>query len=180
MKITNVTIAFAQDLFEPKAGEDGGTPKYKSAFLLKADDAQILAINKAISDCADAKWGAKGPATLKMLRGSGKVCLGDGDTKPYNGYAGCFYINAANPLRPTVVDVDKTPLTQKDGKPYSGSKVHAVIEFWAQDNKFGKRINATLMGVQFVADGERFGAGGVADESDFDDISAGVEAEDLA
>lgn len=180
MKLTNVTIAFAQDLFVPKAGEDGGTPKYKSAFLIDPASPLIIEANKAIEACAVAKWGAKAEQTLKLLRATGKVALADGDLKPYNGYAGKMYINASNAMRPTVVNRDKTPLTEADGVIYSGCKVHAVIEFWAQDNKFGKRINAELKGVQFAADGERFAAGAVADASDFDDISEGVTADDLA
>ena len=37
-----------------------------------------------------------------------------------------------------------------------------VIDVWAQNNQYGKRINAQLDGVQFVRDGEPFGEGGIS------------------
>jgi hypothetical protein len=61
------------------------------------------------------------------------------------------------------------------GKPYSGCYVNAVIELWAQDNKFGKRINASLMGVQFLRDGQRLSGGGVASADDFQAIPEAAE-----
>lgn len=47
------------------------------------------------------------------------------------------------------------------------------------DNNFGKRINASLGGVQFYRDGDAFAGGGVASEDDFDDVSEGADAESL-
>ena len=44
----------------------------------------------------------------------------------------------------------------------------ALVDFWAQDNQFGKRVNATLTGVQFVRDGDSFGGARVAAADDFD------------
>jgi hypothetical protein len=61
-------------------------------------------------------------------------------------------------------------LSASSGKVYSGCYVNASIELWAQDNKFGKRINATLMGVQFLRDGARLVGGGVASADDFEAI----------
>ena len=109
---------------------------------------------------------------LKALRSADKTCLHSGDLKAnYDGFEGMLYISARNSLRPLVIDVNKSPLTGEDGKPYAGCYVNASLELWAQDNNYGKRINATLMGVQFYKDGESFTGGGVASEDDFDDIS---------
>ncbi|MDC5277565.1 DUF2815 family protein, partial [Acinetobacter baumannii] len=72
----------------------------------------------------------------------------------------------------------KTPLVQADGRPYAGCYVNAAIELWCQDNNYGKRINASLRGVQFLKDGEAFAGGGVASEDDFEDLSAADETED--
>ena len=71
-----------------------------------------------------------------------------------------------------MIDVNKSPLTEQHGKPYSGCYVNAFVEFWTQDNNYGKRVNATLLGVQFYRDGESFSGGGVADTDDFDDLTA--------
>lgn len=83
-----------------------------------------------------------------------------------------MYVSARNALRPLVVDVNKAPLTAEDGKPYAGCYVNASIELWTQDNNYGKRVNATLRGVQFYKDGESFAGGGVASDDDFDDLTA--------
>ena len=40
--------------------------------------------------------------------------------------------------------------------------MNAIVELWAQDNNYGKRINASLAGVQFAKDGEAFAGGTVA------------------
>ncbi len=87
-------------------------------------------------------------------------------------------LNASNKARPLVLDRDKTPLTAADGKPYSGSYMNVSLEIWAQDNNFGKRINATLKGVQFVGDGDSFGGGAPASPDDFEDLAVGED--DLA
>ena len=65
---------------------------------------------------------------------------------------------------------------EPSGRPYAGCYVNAVLEFWAQDNKFGKRVNATLMGVQFFRDGDAFSGGGAASDDDFDDVTSGADA----
>ena len=100
------------------------------------------------------------------------LVLQDGDLKAqYAGYPGNLFFNARSATRPTVVDRNKAQLTEADGKPYAGAYVNALIELWAQDNQFGKRINASLRGVQFVRDGDAFGGGAApASEEDFPDL----------
>ena len=51
---------------------------------------------------------------------------------------------------------------------YAGCYVNAVIELWFQNNGFGKRVNANLLGVQFFKDGEPFGDNAGASADDFD------------
>ena len=50
------------------------------------------------------------------------------------------------------------------------------IECWAQDNKHGKRINFSLLGVQFVRDGERLAGGSVATADDFEPLPGATDA----
>jgi hypothetical protein len=96
--------------------------------------------------------------------------LHDGDLKDYDGYANQFYIRASNQVRPTIVDRNRATITEKDGKIYSGCYVNAIVSLWAQDNKFGKRINANLRGVQFAADGEAFAGGNAARADEFEQL----------
>ena len=70
---------------------------------------------------------------------------------------------------------DKTQLNPDDGVMYAGCYVNAVLDIWAMDNKFGKRICATLSGAQFFKDGDAFTGGAPATEADFDDYSVTPE-----
>lgn len=167
VKLQKVRLAFPQ-LFHAKSFGDGD-PAFSAAFIL--DDAQVATIEKAIVAVAKEKYGDKYEPTLKSIRAKGDVCLRNGDEKAnYEGFEGRQYISSRSKTRPTVVDRDRTPLTEHDGKPYAGCYVNAIIDVWAQANEYGKRINASLKGVQFHSDGEAFGGGGVARADDFDVI----------
>jgi len=64
---------------------------------------------------------------------------------------------------------DGTPM---DPEPYSGSFLDVTFDFWAQDNQFGKRINANIVGLQFRKHGDAFSAVAKATDEDFEDLSA--------
>ena len=180
IKLANVRLAFPQ-VFEAKTVNGEGKPAFSANFLIDPADPQVKVIQAAIDAVGKEKWGAKAEGILKQMRAADKTALHNGDLKStYDGFAGNLYVSARNPLRPLVLDSNKAPLTAQDGKPYAGCFVNASIELWAQDNNYGKRVNATLMGVQFFKDGDSFTGGGVASEDDFDDVSAGATADDLA
>lgn len=179
LTLTDVRLAFPA-LFESKTVNGEGTPAFSAAFIIPPTHPAIKALNAAIVQVAKDKWGAKADSVLATMRATDKVCLHNGDTKgDYEGYAGNLFVSARNKVRPLVLDKDKTPLTQADGRPYAGCYVNASIELWAQDNSYGKRINASLRGVQFFKDGDAFAGGGVADESEFEDMGEGADASDL-
>ncbi len=179
IKLENVRLTFPV-LFEARTVNGEGKPAFSASFLLDPADPQVKALNQAIEQVAREKWGAKTDAVLKQMRGQDKVCLHDGDLKSnYDGFPGSLYVSARSTTRPLVIDKDRSPLTEADGKPYAGCYVNASVELWAQDNNYGKRINAGLRGVQFFRDGDAFAGGGTASEDEFDDISSGVEAGDL-
>lgn len=159
--LKNVRLSFPS-IFK-KASFKGQEGKYEATFLLdKEKHADVIKLireeiaQKIATDLKGAKLGAD------------KICLKDGEDVDYDGYAGCFSIKASNNKRPMVIDRDKTPLVEDDGKLYAGCYVNAIIELWAQNNEYGKRINANLLGVQFYADGEPFGDGVRASADDFD------------
>jgi hypothetical protein len=182
LKLTNVRLSFP-DLFE--AGEYEGKRTYGATFLIEPGSANDKAIGASMAEVAKEQWKEKGAAILKAAIAGGsnqKICYWDGSTKTYDGYEGMKALTAKRGEekgRPLVLDKDKTPLVSGDGKPYAGCYVNASVELWAQDNKFGKSIRCTLLGVQFYADGDAFSAGSVADESDFDDLSVGGEEDPL-
>lgn len=175
VRIENVRLTFPV-LFDAKQVNGQGDPKFSAAFLIPKDHPQMGDIKAAIKTAAGEKWATKADEVLKALFAGDRLALHDGDAKSdYDGYAGNYFVNASNKIRPLVVDGNRAPLQAADGKPYSGCYVTAILEFWAQDNQFGKRVNASLLGVQFVKDGDRLAGGGVAAADDFEAIP-GTEA----
>ena len=179
MRITlkEVVIAYAQGIFEARVPEQGGDPKYTAAFLFSKDHSAVKQLTDAVVAVAKEKWGVKADETLKQLKAADRLPVHSGDAKPNSaGYASKLYVNAGNKIRPVVIDANKGALTAADGRPYSGSVVNVILDIWPQDNKFGKRINASLLGVQFVRDGERLAGGSMATADDFEAIP-GTEGE---
>jgi len=166
MKIAlkNVRLSFPS-LFQ-KAQFNGIDGKYEATFLLhKKDHAKEIAEIEAGIKAMIAK-------DLKGVKlGSDKLCLRDGDDVEYQGYSDHMSFKASTKKRPLVIAKDKSPLTEDDGVIYGGCYVNGSVELWAQNNEYGKRINGTLLGVQFARDGESFASGSSGSLSDFDDIS---------
>ena len=183
VKLTNVRLAFPA-LFEPKAVNAGDDPRFSAAFPIDPTSENAKALSSAVAAVAKEKWGAKADAILAELKSKGRVAYKESalskDGEVYDGFEGMHTFNATNKVRPLVIDSNKTPLTAADGKPYAGCYVDVIVEFWAQDNSYGKRVNATLSGVQFRADGDAFSGGRPASTDEFDDLAQGSEAEALA
>lgn len=182
MKVTlnNVRLAFPS-LWEARAFDSNDkNPAYSASFIFPKTHPAFKLVNDAIESVAKEKWEDKATIQLKTMRSGDKVCLRDGDTKPESdGFPSNFFVSSRNKSRPFVCDKDKSPLTQADGKPYAGCYVNAVIDIWAQNNNYGKRINATLSGVQFLKDGDAFSGSPPATPDDFEDLSEGADADDL-
>lgn len=181
IKVTEARLSFP-DIWRPKAIKSGkgepGEPKYSAHFLLdkKEQADQIKSLKQAIFALAKEKWGDK---TKDMItKGKVTVCLHEGSDKDYDGYSeDNMFLSASSGKRPTIVDRDKTALAEDDRRPYGGCYVNGIVRLWVQDNNFGKRVNAELLGVQFVKDGEPFGAAPLADDA-FDDLDAGKKKGD--
>jgi hypothetical protein len=176
VKIKNGRVAFP-NLFEARSFQGEGDPAYSASIILEKTNPSIKEIEKTIIAVAKEKWGDKSAAMLKDLKAKDKLPLHDGDSKTeYEGFPGNVYVSARNKSRPLVIDRDKTPLTKEDGRPYGGAICNVNVDIWAQENQFGKRINATLVGVQFVKDADAFSGAAPATVEDFDAV--GDEAEE--
>jgi len=177
VKLKNVRLAFGDGLWEAKTVQGEGKPAFSCSFLLTPDHPQLEEIRDAMKAVAKEKWGAKAQEVYGLLSKQDRLALHDGDNKAnYDGYPGNFFISARNAARPTVVNKDRSALTQSDGVVYSGCYVNAIVDFWAMDNKYGKRLCCSLSGVQFYADGDSFSGATMATADDFDDLGADAGA----
>lgn len=172
--LNKVRLSFP-DLFKVGTPIAGSTsePKFGGQFIFAKDSEAYARAQAEVIKVATEKWGKNAIAILGELP-KDKLCLrkGNGNLdkagEVRNGYADMSYIVARNKVRPIVVDRDKTPLIEADGKPYGGCYVNVSVDIYAMDKPgMGKSINATLLAVQFHSDGESFGGStGTADVFD--------------
>ena len=168
--LIGVRLAFPV-LNEPESFQGEGKPRYSATALIEPGSENHQACLAAMRAAAVEKWGeAKADAAVKGLTAALKTALGDGNLKSeYAGFEDMVYVaahaQAASP--PTLLDGQKKQLPRNTPVIYPGCYVNMSVEFWAQDNQWGKRINASLRGVQFVKDGDSFGAGAPAAADEF-------------
>ncbi len=186
IQLQKVRLAFPQ-LFQAKA-INNGSARYSAALIIDPKSQASKDIRAQMLAAAKGKFGDdKGEAVLAKLTKENRVCYRteerankEGDV--YEGFQGMHSLNAANKVRPLVIDADKSPLTAEDGRPYAGCYVNAIVEIWAQNNPdptIGRRLNCTLLGVQFAGDGDAFGGASVASVDAFSAVSTGSDADDL-
>lgn len=95
-----------------------------------------------------------------------KLCLREPDRDELKYMEDNLIIKANSPRPPIVLHPDgRTVMTEATDKIYSGCYVNAKIRIWGQANKYGKRINANLIAVQYVPkDAESFDGSYVSPE----------------
>jgi len=171
VQLRNVRLAFPA-IFQPQAfGEN--TPAYGAKLIVDPSSPNVAAIRDAIAAVATEKWGPKGAAIAKQLAADKKSAWVEGayknkDGDAFDGFDGNFFLSTrSEKLRPTALDRQGQPVTETDRVIYGGCYVHASVDIYAQDNKWGRRINAVLRGVKFYADGEGFGGSSAASADEF-------------
>lgn len=175
MHISNVQFSYfyGHEAFTAKPTPQNPNPKPNFCVhgLMEPTHPELLRIAAKIEEVGAAhQW--KGDVTWaqvkEQLKAQDKLCLHRGDVTKAGvpEYAGKFFISCNNAKRFTILDADKTPLTAKDGRPYSGCFGNIIVDIYAQDNTWGRRINATVTGVQYVSKGTAFGGGAPAASAD--------------
>jgi hypothetical protein len=187
--LKNVVLAFPA-LAEPQSfGE--GEPAYGAKFPIKPNSEQQKALEAAILAEATEAWKDKADSVLKMLEEDGKVAFtkkvyrSKKTGEAYQGFDGAHYLSTRNAkTQPTVFNQYGEELSGKsdiEAKAFSGALVNASVEIWAQDNKWGRRINCSLRGVMLTGEGENFGGGSApASADEFAGLAkAKADAEDI-
>lgn len=171
--LKGVRIAFADGLYQAKAFEGKGTPRYNCTFLIEPGSENDKVVKAALEAAANEKWGKKAAEIYKSVEGRPQsCCYYSGNLKEYDGFENMMALSAVRQEDngpPSVVNRDKSPLTRQSGLPYSGSIVNAKVQIWAQDNSFGKGLRCTLEAVQFSKDAPAFGGGAPANADGFDE-----------
>lgn len=165
MTLKNVRLSFP-NLWN-KAVFEGKETKYEATLLIEAGSKQAKEIEALAKAYAEEVFGeGKVPKSLKF------TSLTDGNTKDYEGYEDMLAFKGGSGKRIPIVDRDgKTPITEDDEKLEAGDYVNASINFWYSDHpKGGKQILGNIRAIQFVKEGERFGAGTVNTDDLFEEL----------
>jgi Protein of unknown function (DUF2815) len=178
--LCNVRLSYFYGFAPYEGVDDAGkkTENYCVHGIMGPKHPDIPKLVALMKQCARNAWGDKGEQTYAELKAQNRLAIHDGTVyKPgQDGYEGNFYVSANSKMRPTIVDGDRTPLVAKDGRPYSGCYANLMVNIWAQSGgKFGKRINAQMMGVQFVGNGDAFGGGRVATPEEFPNVATDAD-----
>jgi hypothetical protein len=106
-----------------------------------------------------------------------KLCLRGPDSDSYRDEYpnNCLLLRAGNKKNPVVLHKDLTRMTEEDNIIYSGCYVNVKVNLWGQANQFGRRVNASLLAVQFSADGDSFDGSYVSPEEAAKGFDSSVE-----
>ena len=173
-KITTGKVRFSFcNIWEPKAPQGGGDPKYSITLLIpKSDTVTLGKVKAAMAEARDNFCARNGASALPQNPNN---TLHDGDGMRPSGdpfgpeCKGHYVITVSSKQKPVVVDNSKPkpqPITDP-AEVYSGCYGRASINFYGYATNGKKGISAGLLGIQKLHDGEHFGTVGSAD--DFND-----------
>lgn len=175
IRIDKVRLSYPH-IFEPWCKDKvKEKPRYSAVGIVPKSShkaVQKLIVEVMNQVLTDKNKGQKIKAELKFFR-DGEPKNEDGTPEPIKPeYVGAWTINASerpeNP--PSVRNRQGKPVRDVAEKKlfYPGAYVNMLIRPWWQDNDSGQRINANLVALQFVKDGERIGEAGIS-EDEIDD-----------
>ena len=160
-------LSFA-DIYTAKE-KFGGQPKYSCCILIDPETAHgkdnLSRFKEICVQLEKESFGGEPLATDKypIKKGEGRY---DGWEDPV------LVLSAANKKRPKIVNQRREAVEQGDiGAPESGDFCNFVIDIWAMDGQYGKRICASLEAIQLCKQGEKFTSSNVSIENDFEVIS---------
>lgn len=173
MKVVTGKVRFSYaHVFEPRANEFGGDPKYSVSIIIpKSDKVTLDKIEKAIKEATEQgkeKWGGKVPPKLTLPLRDGDI-----DRPEDDAYANSFFLNAKANQAPGVVDANLNAIIDKS-EFYSGCYGRASIDLYPYATAGNKGVGVGLNHVQKLADGESLGGVKTTAENDF-----GSDADDL-
>jgi hypothetical protein len=80
-----------------------------------------------------------------------KLCLRDGDESVRTEYAGFWELHTNSESRPRIISHDgvNEVVDENQCRIVAGCRVNAKVEIWPMNNKHGRRVNASLLSIQY-------------------------------
>lgn len=187
--LESVRLSFPK-IWKMESSTPDSAPKFSANFLIDPDTAtgkkNIKKIEAAIAHVKKKAWPEKTDKIFSNIE-TKRIAFRDGDTftndegDVYAGYEDMKVVTSSNRKRFQIVDRDKSPLTEEDGKPYGGCYVDAVVSFYAvtTKEKGGNGLFSTIELIRFRKDGEAFGAAPIDADDYLDDLPDEDEDDDM-
>jgi hypothetical protein len=179
--LRNVRLSY-EHIFTATKFQEGQPAKFSATFIIPKDHPDLPAVKRAMLDAGTEKFGTAFNTKNGWPRGF-TCSLKDADVEVNNmgevlaekqpAYKGCYILEANSTKRPLVIGRKKEAITEEDGIVYSGCYVNASLatDGYVFEN-IKRGVKCYLNGVQFVKDGERFGADAM---NDFDELESAGE-----
>ena len=185
--LRNVRLSY-EHIFTPSSFDDSQDAKYSATLIIPKDHADLPALRRALFEAGVEKFPSA--FTGKAWPNGYTNALKDGDkdsdqegtllSDKNPEYAGAYVIKADSTRRPLVIGRKKEAITEEDGSIYSGCFVNVSLGIAGYEfGKVKKGVKAYLNGVQFVADGERFGSDALSDFDELDAAGGGDDYDDI-
>lgn len=159
----------------PEVNQLSGKSEYSITIMIPESDPQVAELKNKMQAVWVKKFGPeKGPKKLKSAMDSKNTRF-----LHYDDEQGFYKLNLKRREQdgaPIVIDRAKNKLDASSGKPYGGCYINVSFDLWVYD-KQSTGTSATLLGIQFVDDGEPFGGSSQPSENDFEDLSTDNEDE---
>lgn len=156
------------NLFQPRASQSGGEPKYSMTLLIPKSDTVTIngiyaEIEKAKQEGAQKVFGGMIPPTCRtpLYDGDGVRPSGEPFGEECRGH---LVMTASAKMQPSIVGLDMQSIINP-ADVYSGCYVRANINFFAYNTNGNKGIGCGLNAVQKIEDGEPLTARVSAEEA---------------
>jgi hypothetical protein len=170
--LRNVRLSY-EHIFKATKFQENQPAKFSATFIIPKDHPDLPAVKKAMVEAGEETFGTAFNTKGGWPRGF-TCSLKDADVDVNNmgevlaekntAYKGCYILEANSPRRPVTLNRDKSQVTEEDGIIYSGCYVNASLAAAGYTyGKVKKGVKAYLNGVQFVKDGDKFGADAMDD-----------------
>ena len=162
-------------LFEARENPFNSKRNYEVTAMFPKDSEAHKTILKAMQEAAKQKWGEKAESIYKKALGSTNTRMIQEDEK--TGLMRIVCRRKETDGMPAVVDGRLQNIAPNAGKPRSGDECAFRVSVYAYDQNGSKGFTNTLLGVQFIKEGEPFGGAPVASAEGFEKIE-GEDEED--
>ena len=172
-KTSLARLAFAKNLFEARAAQDGGTERFGATLLFPKSD-PLTEMKTIAEKVARSAWGDKLDQMLKngtlkspFLDGDGPQAVSKKSGERHNGFAGHTFIRAVAQSKPRVYD--RNVNVAGIDVVYSGCWGYAVLNLFAWFHpQSGAGMSFGISMFQMARDGEKLGDGaGSANPDDY-------------